>query len=200
MAKSIRNLLRPPGLSKRRFLLSLYATELILVLLSLLAARLFYDNYLPYEFEFGPGSIVLGLAAAIPIGLVVYLMSYGPLSRLGWIKRAMSNIVDRMYTPFGQSIQSLSVFDIVLLSCAAGIGEELFFRGLIQSFAGVWWTAIIFGLLHALTPAYFLIATAIGTWFGLLYQFSDNLLVPILGHAAYDVFALLLLRSQFAQR
>lgn len=187
-------------LSKRRFLWLLYATELALVLCSLLAGFLFYDNYLPYEFNFAPGSIVLGLAAAIPIGLIVYMLSYGPLSRLVWVKRAMTDILDRMYIPFGRSIQSLSAFDIVLISCAAGIGEELFFRGLIQSFAGLWITAIIFGLLHALTPAYFIIATAIGVWFGLLYQFSDNLLVPMLAHAAYDIFALLLLRSQFKQR
>ena len=169
-------------------------------MLSLFAGRLFYDSYLPYKFNFAPDSILLGLAAALPVGLVVFLMSYGPLSRLGWIKQAMSDIVDRMNILVGRSIQSLSVFDIVLLSSAAGIGEELFFRGVVQSFAGLWWAGIIFGLLHALTPAYFFMATAIGIWFGLLYQFSDNLLVPMLSHAAYDVFALILLRSQFARR
>ena len=87
-----------------------------------------------------------------------------------------------------------------MLSCAAGIAEELFFRGMIQSFAGLWWTALIFGLLHALTPAYFVIATAIGLYFGYLYEVTGNLLIPMVSHAAYDIFALYLLRLQFARR
>lgn len=185
-------------LSRSRFLWSLYITELLLVLISLAVARVFRGSYLPYEFDFGLNSFLLGLAAAVPVGMVVFLMMAGPIARLTWIKRAMSQMLKKLHGPFGLSIRSLSAVDIVLLSLAAGIGEELFFRGLLQSFVGLWWAAIVFGLLHALTPAYFILATAIGVWFGLLYEHSGNLLIPMLSHAVYDIFALYLLQRIFS--
>lgn len=189
----VRILIRP------RFLWSLYITEALLVLISLIVARVIRGSYLPYGFDISLNSILLGLVAAVPIGMVVFLMMAGPIARLTWIKHTMSKMLDKLRGPFGVSVRSLSAVDIVLLSLAAGIGEELFFRGMLQSFIGIWWAAIVFGLLHALTPAYFVMATAIGAWFGLLYEYSGNLLVPILSHAAYDIFALYLLQKSFSR-
>ncbi|MEE8388993.1 MAG: CPBP family intramembrane glutamic endopeptidase [Acidiferrobacterales bacterium] len=187
-------------MTKNRFLWSLYITELILVLLSLGVSRVSRGVFFPYPIDFSLISLLFGFVAAIPVAIAVLMTMAGPLSRHGWLKRAMSRILEKLRTPFGPSILALSATDIVLLSLAAGIGEELFFRGLLQSFVGVWGAAIIFGLLHALTPAYFVMATAIGVWFGLLYEYSGNLLVPILSHATYDIFALYLLRLQFSQQ
>jgi len=186
--------------SRSRFLWVLYVTEFVLVAISLVVARIFRGSFLPYDFEISLTSTLLGLAAAVPIGLTVVLMMAGPIARLSLIKRAMSQILQKLHGSFGLSIRSLSAVDIVLLSLAAGIGEELFFRGMLQSFVGVWWAAAIFGLLHALTPAYFVLATAIGVWFGLLYELSGNLLVPMLSHATYDIFALYLLQQQFSRQ
>ncbi len=188
------------GLSKSQFLRLIYLTELALVILSLIVVRLYYGNYFPYNFSLDSRDILIGLASAVPIAITIYLLMVGPISRITWIQRAMSQINEKLYLPFGRSIQSLTTFEIVLISCAAGIGEEIFFRGMMQSFIGVWWAAVVFGLLHALTPAYFIIATAVGIWLGLLYQFSDNLLVPMVAHAAYDIFALNFLRMQYLRR
>lgn len=188
------------GLSKSQFLRLIYLTELALVILSLIVVRLYYGNYFPYNFSLDSRDILIGLASAVPISITIYLLMAGPISRITWIQRAMSQINEKLYLPFGRSIRSLTIFEIVLISCAAGIGEEIFFRGMMQSFIGVWWAAVVFGLLHALTPAYFIIATAVGIWLGLLYQFSDNLLVPMVAHAAYDIFALNFLRMQYLRR
>lgn len=188
------------GLSKSQFLRLIYLTELALVILSLIVVRLYYGNYFPYNFSLDFRDILIGLASAVPISITIYLLMAGPISRITWIQRAMSQINEKLYLPFGRSIRSLTIFEIVLISCAAGIGEEIFFRGMMQSFIGVWWAAVVFGLLHALTPAYFIIATAVGIWLGLLYQFSDNLLVPMVAHAAYDIFALNFLRMQYLRR
>lgn len=188
------------GLSKSQFLRLIYLTELALVILSLIVVRLYYGNYFPYNFSLDSRDILIGLASAVPISITIYLLMAGPISRIAWIQRAMSQINEKLYLPFGRSIRSLTIFEIVLISCAAGIGEEIFFRGMMQSFIGVWWAAVVFGLLHALTPAYFIIATAVGIWLGLLYQFSDNLLVPMVAHAAYDIFALNFLRMQYLRR
>ncbi len=42
----------------------------------------------------------------------------------------------------------LSYGHMIFLSLCAGIGEEIFFRGGIQPLLGIWWTSILFVLLH----------------------------------------------------
>lgn len=43
---------------------------------------------------------------------------------------------------------NLSIWDILFFSFCAGVGEEIFFRGALQPFGGIWIIAIIFVLLH----------------------------------------------------
>ena len=42
----------------------------------------------------------------------------------------------------------LKLPDLIFLSIAAGVGEEILFRGAIQPFLGIWITALIFVALH----------------------------------------------------
>lgn len=42
----------------------------------------------------------------------------------------------------------LSWWAIIYISFCAGVGEELFFRGALQPYLGIWWTSIIFVALH----------------------------------------------------
>lgn len=81
---------------------------------------------------------------------------------------------------------------------AAGFGEEMLFRGILQSglasqmgnVAGVIVASVIFGALHAVTPMYAFLAWLASLYFGYLYLASGNLAVPIFTHAIYDVGAL----------
>jgi membrane protease YdiL (CAAX protease family) len=83
------------------------------------------------------------------------------------------------------------------LGLAAGIGEEMLFRGVLQyelaarfgEFASVTVTSIIFGALHAVTPLYALLASLASVYFGWLYTSSGNLAVPIATHALYVLFS-----------
>ncbi len=87
-----------------------------------------------------------------------------------------------------------SQWAIIAVSLLAGFGEELLFRGVIQAgleqltgtATGLVLASLIFGLLHAITPAYFILATIMGLYLGLLYQLTGNLLIPCLVHALYD--------------
>jgi uncharacterized protein len=72
----------------------------------------------------------------------------------------------------------------------AGIGEEMFFRGLIQpkikyylgsAHWGVWITAIIFSAIHVQFYG-FLPRVFLGALFGYLYMYSGSLIYPILAH------------------
>ena len=50
--------------------------------------------------------------------------------------------------------------------------------------------ALLFGAAHWLTATYALLAGLIGLYLGALFLLTENLLVPAIAHAAYDVVAL----------
>src|SRR5262249_41277497 len=82
-------------------------------------------------------------------------------------------------------------------------GEEMLFRGVFQAVFSRWthphaWIAIalasiLFGLLHAITITYALLATAMGVFLGWLWMLSDNLLTVVITHGLYDFLALVYL-------
>lgn len=91
---------------------------------------------------------------------------------------------------------------LVALSALAGIGEELLFRGAVQGWLG-WhmdeWFAvaiasILFGLVHFLSVAYFLMAATLGVALGITYVLTDSLILIMVWHGVYDMIALYVLR------
>lgn len=99
---------------------------------------------------------------------------------------------------------------LLLLSLAAGWGEELLFRGLLQrglaavviawgvapnvaSVLAVLVAALAFGVAHPLTRLYVVGATVLGGYLGLCFELSGNLLVPVIAHAGYDFLVLIFL-------
>jgi membrane protease YdiL (CAAX protease family) len=79
---------------------------------------------------------------------------------------------------------------IFVIGVLAGIGEEVFFRGLIQPKIrlytgsihwGIWLTAIIFSAIHMQFYG-FLPRVFLGAIFGYLYVYSGSLVYPILAH------------------
>ena len=88
---------------------------------------------------------------------------------------------------------------MALVAALAGFGEELLFRGLLQlgfsKILHVWLaifvTSLIFGLAHAVTPTYCVLAFLISLYLGFLLIHTENLVVPIIVHAFYDFFVFL---------
>jgi membrane protease YdiL (CAAX protease family) len=91
--------------------------------------------------------------------------------------------------------------DLALISVAAGVGEEMLFRGVFQGalvrWLGPWpgWGAasLVFGLLHPITPGYIVVATLMGAYLGGLWWLNGNLLTVMVAHALYDFVALVLM-------
>lgn len=83
---------------------------------------------------------------------------------------------------------------VPLVALLAGVGEELLFRGVIQGgldgVLGAWpaliLASVLFGAMHALSRAYFVVATLMGLYMGLAYLWTGNLLIPVLIHFLYD--------------
>src|SRR6185503_17736961 len=89
----------------------------------------------------------------------------------------------------------------------AGVGEELLFRGAVQSILGNWTTPVIglmitsllFGLAHALSKLYFLFAVAVGVFLGWITLKYNDLVAPMVAHGVYDFLALAYLSRRNAQ-
>ena len=91
------------------------------------------------------------------------------------------------------------LFNIVLLSILPAIGEELFFRGVLQkicigifknNIAGIGVTSLVFGILHFQIENLLSIIFA-SILLGLIYDYSKNILLNILLHFGFNFFSLL---------
>lgn len=138
---------------------------------------------------------LVGLVAAAPMLLVLWWGLQRPHDAIGQVTRQAAQITQQLFA--GASVPAL-----LLLSMAAGFGEEALFRGLLQplfasfggEIVGLLLASAAFGLAHALSRAYAVLAGLIGVYLGVLYLATGNLMTPIITHATYDFIALLWLR------
>ena len=108
----------------------------------------------------------------------------------------------------GQLFRGAPWWGLALVAIAAGVGEELLFRGALQPLAERWLGAtaglilasIVFGALHAASATYFILATGVGLYLGWLAQHFNDLVAPIAVHAAYDFVALVVLVGRTSAR
>ena len=148
------------------------------------------------EWPVGLMMIVWGIASALPLLFLMLGIRTVPWQPLADLTR----FVDETLTPL---FRGLHLGELALLSMAAGWGEELLFRGLIQAqisqsvnvLIGVLAASLLFALLHFITPAYLVMAFLISVYLGCLFWWFESLWVPILGHATYDFLILVYLRK-----
>ena len=143
---------------------------------------------------------VYGVLATTPLVALLLLVTRYPIGPF----KQLQDFVRQLLLPlFARS----AVWELLLISVLAGFGEELLFRGVLQTgieqFSGSPWMAlaiasVVFGLAHPMSVTYAVLAGAIGVYLGWLLMASDNLLVPIVTHAAYDFVALVYLTSREA--
>jgi uncharacterized protein len=140
----------------------------------------------------------LGVAATLPpLGLFWFCLKcpWKPFERI-------AHLLNVTIVPL---FRDCGLAQLLMIAAAAGIGEEMLFRGTIQAavaagIGGPWsiWLGLLvasalFGLLHPITPTYTLLAGLIGLYLGWLWLATGNLLTPILTHGVYDFLALLYL-------
>jgi uncharacterized protein len=149
-------------------------------------------------FHFNGHDALLGVAAALPPLGLFWLCLVCP-----W--RPFAEIAKITVETLVPLFRGCSLAQLAIISGLAGLGEETLFRGVIQAGAaqgiggpnGVWLAlllaAVLFGLLHLITPTYGILAGLVGLYLGWLWLLSGNLLTPIVAHAAYDFLALVYL-------
>ncbi len=97
---------------------------------------------------------------------------------------------------------------ILTMSVAAGICEELFFRGVMQvglaGYMPLWLaigvTSLVFSLLHYHSFLYFVLVFIVSIYLGVLFVLTENILVVVLTHGIYDIYGLWMIRRLLAGR
>ena len=138
-----------------------------------------FDSETPLQIAWGLLPLVVGY-------FVLQKLPFASLRRIDCLVREL----------FRQYMAHWKLWQLALVAALAGLGEELFFRGLLQlglsSFVDVWLavllTSLLFGLAHAVTFLYCILAFIISLYLGFLFVHTDNLIVPIAVHALYDFF------------
>ena len=145
-------------------------------------------------------AVAWGALAAAPMLMGLMLVERYPVGAL----RRLQQTVEAQLVPL---VRHWTVPQMALVSLAAGFGEEMLFRGLLQSaladrlpgtaglVIAVVATSAVFGACHWVTGTYALLAGMVSIYLGLLLVAFDNLLVPAVAHALYDFVALAYLSS-----
>jgi membrane protease YdiL (CAAX protease family) len=138
--------------------------------------------------------LLAGLGATIPMLVGFFAAVRWPVGPM----RGIKDFTDRVLRPL---MKPCSLLDLAGISLLAGLGEEMLFRGVLQDGFTQWLpvpaavlvAAVLFGVLHAVTFTYALLAAVVGAYLGALYLWTDNLMAPIVAHALYDFVALVYL-------
>lgn len=147
---------------------------------------------------FGVSIGLLAAAVLATVPLVVAFTLYARSDTAGF--RALEGLV----RPLIESVfRGRGLGAVVAVSALAGLGEELLFRGVIQSglaaslgpWPGLLLASVLFGLTHALSRLYLVLATVMGLYLGVLYQVTGNLLLPTIVHGLYDAIVIRYLLS-----
>ncbi len=140
-------------------------------------------------------AVGVGLLATVPMLaalVIIRRLPWGPVQRL-------CRLVDEHLMPL---FSDASLIGLLLLSLAAGLGEEVLFRGVLQDWFARWlggdlgpWAALLlvsmlFGCCHWLNAVYAVFAFLVGLYLGMVYWLSGSLLSAVVAHAAYDFVAL----------
>ena len=140
-----------------------------------------------------------GLLVTVPMLAVFFWLVHSSRATLRQLREQVEWLVGEMFP-------TASVAQFALVALLAGIGEELLFRGVLQTVLSQWTTPVVglliasllFGAVHALSKLYFLLATLIGFCFGWLVFRYDDLVAPMVAHSLYDFIALVYLSRRIA--
>ncbi|MFO0889171.1 MAG: CPBP family intramembrane glutamic endopeptidase [Isosphaeraceae bacterium] len=128
-----------------------------------------------------------GALATLPIASLFLLIIRWPIGPL----RRIKDFCEHEFVPL---LAGASWSDMALIAISAGVGEEMLFRGVLQSALGNWlgtyWglslASILFGLLHPISIPYASVTMVVGFYLGLTFLHTENLLNVMVTHALYD--------------
>lgn len=144
-------------------------------------------------FDWTLRGVLWGVVASLPLLGLFFVFLRWPIGPLQRIHRFSEEVIRPTLAP-------CSWIDLLGISALAGLGEETFFRGVLQEATVRWFNvwigvvvvSILFGLVHSITFTYAVLAALMGAYLGCIWLYFDhNLLVIVVTHALYDFVVLL---------
>jgi membrane protease YdiL (CAAX protease family) len=180
-------------MNRKTLLLITVITEGGLLLVGLVLMSFAHIAFLP-TFKPTPKATLFALLLCLPMFVGLYLSMRSKWTPIVQLKTELEEKVLPIFS-------NCKIIDLAVIAFFAGLGEELFFRGWMQSVlinkSGVWVgiliTSLVFGLLHYLSTTYAIYAFITGVYLGVIYYVSGNLYIVLAIHAVYDFVALVYL-------
>ena len=144
------------------------------------------------QFDWDLRGVAWGFGGTLPMFALFLLAHRFPLGPLLKIKHFLREAL-------GPSLVVCRWYDLLLVAAVAGLGEELLFRGVLHPLTGPFWSNVVFGLAHFITPTYAILAGLMGGYLGGLLELSGNLLATIMTHGLYDFLAFLIVARECRQ-
>ena len=146
--------------------------------------------------------ILLGIAQILLVISTYIGYDFLPLSTQDFLKN-QQDFNTKIQEGFITDSFSGFLFNIILLAIIPAVGEELFFRGILQDICiglfknnsvGIIITSLIFGILHFQIDNLLSIIFA-SLLLGYIYNFSNNIFLTILLHFGFNSFSLICMQA-----
>ncbi|RWR15009.1 CPBP family intramembrane metalloprotease [Siminovitchia fortis] len=160
-------------MTHRELTAHLYLTQLILLMVSLIAGAIFFDIAdILLRFKFDSRWVFWGVVnGAAVAGIDIMLMNLLP---------------ERYYDDGGinnKIFKAMPFWQIPLVALVVAFTEELLFRGIVQTSIGLVAASILFAVIHLRywTHWYLMVNVIIlSFWIGIVYEMADRLLWPVI--------------------
>ncbi|AEE15370.1 Abortive infection protein [Thermodesulfobium narugense DSM 14796] len=123
---------------------------------------------------------LLGFCTSVLVGILVFLLGFYISKIFLFAKRIDQALYINVF-------KQANILEMLYISILSAFSEEMFFRGLMQEFLGIYLASIFFGILH--TPEisikglfYAIYISFIGFILGALYIQQGTILAPMIAH------------------
>jgi len=138
---------------------------------------------LPAAFTVTPSAVLQGFVSFLIISAWTFAVQRGYAVVKG------KSFAKQLTESLAKECANASFVKAIAAGLTAAIGEELFFRGFIQQQCGLIVASLLFGIAHYGKQDIRVVSHwsyVHGLLFGLSYQLSGNLLVPVIAHGLFD--------------
>ncbi|MBD3110360.1 CPBP family intramembrane metalloprotease [Bacillus sp. AGMB 02131] len=169
------------NISDETLILNVWLTQGIVIFATFILGLFLFDDWVSFGALFQWDDVrILTIGVTTGIGIVLL-----DLLLMKWLPASFyddGGINQRIF-------RSISIPHVVILSLVVAFCEELLFRGVIQTNTNLWIASLIFALVHyryLFNLFLFCNVTVLSFLIGLLYDYTENLLVTITAHFIID--------------
>lgn len=185
---------RRPGEKRTARLLGVYGA-LLVVALGLAALRGESPFITTPTLPLGAVALVaVSLALGVALTVLTVIATRWLVRRFAWARR--------LHETLRPAVKDATTGQLLGMAVMSGLGEELFFRGLLVPALGAVASSLLFGLLHQVPGRARFVwaawATLMGLAFAAVFQLTGSLAGPMLAHVAINAVNLVFLRDTAA--